>query len=172
MRRVCAMMVGGLLCLAADAGAAQNAAGTQQQAAPQPHPPAWSTACSGTSRSSAADCVIEQRVFLSESGQLFGALSIRIPADTHSPVMMLQLPLGLFLPAGVSLAVDGGTAQTLAVQTCEASGCYVGSPLSADLLSAMKKGTQLGITFQNTQKKTITMPISLAGFTTAYSSIE
>jgi invasion protein IalB len=36
----------------------------------------------------------------------------------------------------------------------------------------MKKGTQLGITFQNTQKKTITMPISLAGFTTAYSSIE
>ncbi len=148
------------------------AAGAPASAPPAQQQPVWSTTCTGATRSSIADCAIEQRVFLSQTGQLFGAMTIRVPADTRAPVMMLQLPLGLFLPAGIAIAVDGGTPEALPVQTCEASGCYAGSPISAALLAAMKKGSQLGITFQNMQKKSITMPISLSGFTAAFSAIE
>jgi invasion protein IalB len=72
----------------------------------------------------------------------------------------------------VSLAVDGGAGETLPIQTCEASGCYIGSALSPTLLAAMKKGKQLVVTFQNTQKNAIAMPISLNGFTAAFASIE
>lgn len=157
----------------------------QDQAAPAPSPaPAppvsdgaaptqtWSTICSAAARKDAADCAIDQRVVLKQTGQVVGGITIRVPAETRKPVMMVRLPLGLYLPAGASLSVDGGVAEFFPIQTCEADGCYVGSPLTETLLAAMRGGNQLQIAVQNIQKSTVTIPISLVGFTSAYASIE
>jgi hypothetical protein len=52
-----------------------------------------------------------------------------VPADTKAPVIMIQTPLDLFLPAGVTLSVDGGNPVPFELQTCNVKGCYAGAKL-------------------------------------------
>jgi invasion protein IalB len=56
-------------------------------------------------------CEIEQSLFITKTGQLVASVNIKIPPDTRLPVMMIQLPVGLFLPGGVNLQIDEGKSQ-------------------------------------------------------------
>jgi invasion protein IalB len=85
---------------------------------------------------------------------------------------MVQLPLGLNLPGGAKIQVDDGKATDLQIQTCENRGCYAGTPISSELLAAMKTGKQLKLSFQNLAKETITIPMPLADFAAAYDKIK
>lgn len=85
--------------------------------------------------------------------------------------MMIQAPLGLFLPAGISIDVDGADPQRFELQTCDAGGCYAGSPLADEFLARMSKGQTLNVNFQNLNKQSINVPVTLVGFTAAYQNI-
>ena len=98
--------------------------------------------------------------------------NIRVASDTRTPNAVIQLPLGLNLPAGAKLQVDEGKVSDLQIQTCEQRGCYANSPISPELLAAMKSGKQLKVSFQNLTKKIITIPMPLADFTAAYDKIK
>ena len=109
---------------------------------------------------------------LTQTGQLIVLVNIRVPSDTHAPVMLVQLPLGLNLPVGAKLQVDDGKLIDVPIQTCEARGCYASTPIAPDLLAAMKSGKQMKLSFQNMAKETITIPMPLADFATAYDKIK
>jgi invasion protein IalB len=115
---------------------------------------------------------MEQRAFITSTGQFIGSVTIRIPPDTLQPVMMITMPLGLSLASGVVFNVDGGASTTLPIQTCDGNGCYAGSSVSSDLLSAMARGTTLNVTFKNLSLQDISLPMSLIGFTAAYQKIQ
>jgi len=85
---------------------------------------------------------------------------------------MVQLPLGLNLPGGAKLQVDDGKTAELQIQTCENRGCYAAVPISPDLLTALRSGKQLKVSFQNLSKETITIPMPLTDFATAYDKIK
>ena len=62
---------------------------------------------------------------LTKTGQLIVARQHpRIAPETRAPVALVQLPLGLNLPAGAKVQVDDGKAADLQIQTCEQRGCY------------------------------------------------
>lgn len=155
-------------------GGAGGVLGQDTAAAPAtPPPPApWGARCASAARTTAPDCVIEQRVVLSNSGQLLAAVTIRLPPDSQTPVMMIQTPFGLNLPAGLKLAVDEKPFETLPLQTCDGGGCYAGNVVSPELLNALKQGTTLSITFQDPNQRDIAVPVSLNGFTAAYEKIQ
>jgi invasion protein IalB len=132
----------------------------------------WTTQCSGAARTDDLDCAIEQRIVLTETGQLLVALTLRIPADTREPVLMIHVPIGVFLPSGLNVVVDDALIDTLQVQTCDLNGCYAGSSDLGALLEAMKRGSTMTIRFQDLAKQEIAVPMSLVGFAAAYSSIE
>jgi invasion protein IalB len=115
---------------------------------------------------------MEQTVVLTGSGQLLASAVVRVPADTRQPVMMIQVPVGLYLPAGLNLQVDDEKPQPLELQTCDLKGCYAGTPLPPEMLSAMKAGKRLTITFQNLAKENIVVPLTLANFAEAYQKIQ
>ena len=142
--------------------------------APQntPPPPGWIARCASASRDAPLECAVEQNAVLPRTGQLVIAVNIRVPADTHTPSALIQLPLGLNIPAGAKLQVDDGKTVDLQIQTCEARGCYTGTAIAPDLLSAMKSGKQLKISFQNLSKETLTVPLPLADFAAAYDKIK
>ena len=58
-------------------------------------------------------------------------INIRVAADTRTPIALVQLPLGLNLPAGAKLQVDDGKTADLQIQTCEQRGCYANTPIAA-----------------------------------------
>jgi invasion protein IalB len=137
-----------------------------------PASPGWIARCSSASRDAPLECAIEQTAVLTKTGQLIVLFNIRIASDTRQPIAIIQLPLGLNLPAGAKLQVDDGKVSELQIQTCEQRGCYANSPIAADLLAAMKSGKQLKVSFQNLGKETITIPMPLADFAAAYDKIK
>lgn len=157
--------------------AAQTAAtpaAPQAETAPAnaPAPPGWAARCTSTSRDAPLECAIEQTAVLSKTGQLIVLVNIRVPSDTHAPVALVQLPLGLNLPVGAKLQVDDGKAIDLQIQTCENRGCYASTPIAPELLTALKSGKQLKVSFQNLAKETMTIPMPLADFSAAYDKIK
>lgn len=140
--------------------------------APAPAPPGWAARCNSPGRSAPLECAIEQTAVLTKTGQLIVLINVRVPAETRTPVALVQLPLGLNLPAGAKLQVDDGKTSDLQIQTCEARGCYANTPISPDMLAAMKSGKQLKVSFQNLAKETITIPMPLADFAAAYEKIK
>jgi invasion protein IalB len=147
-------------------------AAPQADAATTPPPPGWAARCSSASRDAPLECAIEQTAVLSKTGQLIVLVNIRVTSDTHMPVALVQLPLGLNLPGGAKFQVDDGKATDLQIQTCENRGCYASTPIAADLLASMKSGKQLKVSFQNLGKETITIPMPLADFAAAYDKIK
>jgi len=137
-----------------------------------PASPGWVARCTSASRDAPLECAIEQSAVLTKTGQLIVLINIRVPSDTHTPVAVIQLPLGLNLPVGAKLQVDDGKTSDLQIQTCEARGCYTNAPISPDLLAAMKSGKQLKVSFQNMAKETISIPLPLADFAAAYDKIK
>jgi invasion protein IalB len=157
---------------AAQAAPPPSAATSEGAAASAPPPPGWIARCSSTSRSATLECAIEQSAVLTKTGQLIVLINIRVSADTRAPIALVQLPLGLNLPVGAKLQVDDGKVAELQIQTCEARGCYANLPIAPDVLAAMKTGKQLKVSFQNLAKETISIPMPLADFATAYEKIK
>ena len=155
----------------AQATPAPTPAASEGAAASAP-PPGWIARCSSGRRSSSLECAIEQSAVLSKTGQLIVLINIRVSADTRAPVALVQLPLGLNLPAGAKLQVDDGKASDMQIQTCEARGCYANLPVSPEMLATLKTGKQLKVSFQNLSKETITIPMPLADFAAAYEKIK
>ena len=146
--------------------------GISVAAGPQSGLPGWIARCTSASRDAPLECAIEQTAILTKTGQLIVLVNIRVPSDTHAPVMLVQLPLGLNLPAGAKWQVDDGKVIEVPIQTCEARGCYASTPIAPDVLAAMKSGKQMKVSFQNMTKETITIPMPLAEFAAAYDKIK
>jgi invasion protein IalB len=146
-----------------------DAAATAAPGSPQS---GWAVRCSSASREAPLECAMEQTAVLSKTGQLIVLVNIRVPSDTRVPVAMVQLPLGLNLPGGARLQVDDGKTADLQIQTCENRGCYAGTAIAPDVLAALKSGKELKLSFQNLAKETITIPMPLTDFATAYDKIK
>jgi invasion protein IalB len=144
-------------------------------AAAEPAPaaaPGWAARCTSASRNAPLECAMEQTAVLSKTGQLVVLVNIRVPADTHAPVMLVQLPLGLNLPGGAKFQVDDGKTADLPIQTCENRGCYASATIAPDELAALKAGKQMKVSFQTMNKETITIPMPLTDFAPAYDKIK
>ena len=151
---------------------APAAPAADQGSATAPPQPGWAARCSSVSRDAPPECAVEQTAVLSKTGQLIVLVNIRVPSDTRAPIALVQLPLGLNLPAGAKLQIDDGKAVDLQVQTCESRGCYASTPVAADMLTALKSGKQLKISFQTMSKETIAIPMPLGDFAAAYDKIK
>jgi invasion protein IalB len=142
------------------------AAGDLPPAMAQDAVAAWRVECAGDGKT--LDCRALQQMINREDKQLVVQLSARLAPDTKAPVLIIQLPLGISLTEPVQIKVDNGAAERQPVQTCTNVGCIVTVPLKEPLLAAMRGGTLLKVSFQDTGKRTITIDVPLLGFGLAF----
>jgi invasion protein IalB len=154
----------------ADPAPAPTPAPAADQAAKPPG--GWSSRCLSESRGAPPECVVEQNAFVTNTGQLVASVTIRLPADTRQPVMMVQVPVGLYVPFGITFQIDDGKPESLPIQTCDLKGCYAGAPVAADRLAALKSGKRLAIGFQNLQRQSINIPFVLQSFAETYQKVQ
>jgi invasion protein IalB len=147
-------------------GMACTVSGLSFPATAQDVPAAWRVECVGDGKT--LDCRAIQQMINREDKQLVAQLSTRIAADTKAPVLLIQLPLGISLTEPVQLKVDNGITERQPVQTCTNVGCIVSVPLKEPLLTAMRSGTTLKMSFQDTSKRTIAIDVPLLGFGLAF----
>ena len=94
-----------------------------------------------------------------------------MPPETKKPVMLIQVPLGTYLPPGASLQIGQDDARTLPFQSCNRAGCIAEYAVTNAELATMAKGADLTVSFQTLQKQPITLQVPSAGFAVAYAKI-
>jgi invasion protein IalB len=130
----------------------------------------WRVECTNVGKT--LDCRALVEVMQRDSRQVITSLTVRYPAETKKPVMMVQVPLGVLVNEPIALTVDTNQPVQTSVQTCTQAGCFAGSPISDVLISTMRVGKQLTIVFYNANKQAITVTVPLAGFAMAYDKIK
>lgn len=118
-------------------------------------------------------CYMFQNASNKETGQMIMHVRIGYAPDNPEPIMIAILPLGALLPPGVGLMLEGVEPVKMTFLACAKEGCTTaGQPLKKDILGAMKKGDQALLRVALLNKKVVSLPISLKGFTRAFNSIQ
>ncbi|MGD0532712.1 MAG: invasion associated locus B family protein [Methyloceanibacter sp.] len=140
-------------------------------AEPEPAQPAWVVNCGDNQGK--LDCLSGQSVFIKTTGQRLLSVAVRVPPDTKKPIMLLQVPLGVYLPAGVSLRIGKDAAKTLPFKVCDQGGCMAEYAVTEPEIAAMLKGAGLTISAQNqNQQPAFTVTVPVTGFPAAYAKIK
>ncbi len=156
-------LAGAAPALAEEGEAAPAPAAAQQPAAN------WAVPCDG--QAGAIDCRVVQTLMVKGTRQILLAVTVRRPDKAADPAMLVRLPHGLYLPAGVTLQIDEGKPEAHVVQTCDNRGCYAGLPIPKAMLAALSKGQKLSVVVQDTNKRAITMTMGLQGFADAFAKL-
>jgi invasion protein IalB len=149
---------------AACTGALAQTGGGGQVPSEQTPVSGWRTSCAAAERAGPLDCALEQRAFVAQTGQLLVRVTVRVDGKERKPALMIQLPLGLHLPAGVELRIDEHKPEPLGLQMCDAAGCYAGMALSDAFLARLNGGRQLLISFEDPSKRRVNVTMPLQGF--------
>ena len=149
-----------------------QAAPSAGAAKPQAAGPGWAVNCKSGAKEKELECRMSQTVVLKQSGQVLTNVAFRIPTDTKKLEIIVQLPLGMLLPAGATVQVDENPPQRLNIRACDRSGCFAQAPIAPETLALLRKGKQLKVGFQNLAEKQITIPLSLDGFGDAYEKMQ
>ena len=100
---------------------------------------------------------------------------IPLPEERSDAVagVTIVTPLGSLLTAGLNVSIDGGEAAGYPFRLCNQAGCVVQFGLSANDLTAFKRGATANITVVPAQApdQTIRLDASLSGFTAAYEAL-
>lgn len=110
-----------------------------------------------------------------ENGKPVMAVAVGKVPGNPNPGMIILLPLGISLPPGVELRIDGGAEIPARVERCERQGCQVEMLLEPDLLSALKAGQQVTVDFHVHRQdglRRVRVPVSLLGFTAALDEVK
>jgi invasion protein IalB len=142
------------------------AAQAGQPSQPQPN---WIVTCSQAT--AGLDCRAGQSLFLRKTRQRVLSVAVRVPADTKKPVLLMQLPLGVYLPAGATLQIGKEEAKTLPFLGCDQGGCVAEYPVTDGELAAIVKGADLTISAQTGSKKPFSLTVPALGFGAAYAKI-
>ena len=118
------------------------------------------------------DCRAVQILVVKKTGRPFLTFAIQVPPDTKTPKMLVVLPLGTYLPAGIALQFGKEAAKRLPIEACDRSGCLAEYAVSEAEIGAMLKGADVTLSIQNQQKKPVTLVVSAAGFAEAYEKIK
>jgi len=145
------------------------------QAQPQNNPQntnePWAIQCGEDSTSGKKFCRMQQSLRYKKTGQRLLAVIIQPQTIEPKLAILLSLPHGLYLPAGTAFKIDDGEENRMVIETCDAEGCYATGGISEEMVKIMKKGEKMLIGFQASNKKPITIPITLKGFTAAFDKI-
>jgi len=117
-------------------------------------------------------CYIFQNVSNKENGKMVMQVRIGIASEKKQPVMIVTLPLGVLIPSGAAFIMEGSEPLKLPFLACAPEGCTtVGQPLSDAMVGAMKKGDQASVRVALLNRKVLSLPISLKGFTRATAAL-
>lgn len=117
-------------------------------------------------------CYLFQNVSNKESGKMVMQVRIGIAPEKKQPVLIVTLPLGVLIPPGAAFIVEGSEPLKMPFLACAPEGCTtVGQLLSKELLAAMKKGDKAVIRVALLNRKVLTLPVSLKGFTRANAAL-
>lgn len=132
---------------------------------------AWSIVCDQPAGASSEQCALMQNVIAEDRPEVGLSVVVLKTADKKARVLRVLAPLGVLLPNGLGLNVDGKDIGRAYFVRCFTDGCYAEVILEETLLSTLQGGgTATFIVFQ-TPEEGIGIPVDLTGFTDGFAAL-
>ena len=133
----------------------------------------WGYKCEKSPDGNRELCFIFQNVTKKEGGQLVLGARVAYREGQGDPLIVLTVPLGSLLPPGAALVMEGVEPVKATYFLCANEGCTtIATPLSPDMVAAMKKGENAVVRVAAPNKQVVGLPLSLKGFTKALNSLK
>ncbi len=118
-------------------------------------------------------CGIVQLVSRPNTSEPFLAVEVGYPRDGDIAIVSFTVPLGILLPVGVHMQIDDSeNTANVPFTVCVPGGCRAMLKLNEETLGMFKRGTVLKITVADTRGGTLTLPVSLRGFTAGINALK
>ena len=134
--------------------------------------PAWVAKCTSESRKGPVACSVEETLILANTGQAVASVIVQVQSSAQQPVMLIRIPVGIYLPAGVIFQIDEGAPKSIPLQTCDGQGCYAEMQISSNVIAALKGGKRFSVSFQNLAKNKIVLPMVIDNFAEVFQKIQ
>ncbi|HLS67860.1 MAG TPA: invasion associated locus B family protein [Kiloniellales bacterium] len=116
-------------------------------------------------------CEMLQPVEDPESGEPVMAVVVPSSVPNQPLVAWFVLPLGVLLPPGIAISVDGSEPERLPIRHCEPGGCLAPLELEGGILQRLQNGVELQVMAYGIDEQQVSIPISLMGFTAALNAL-
>lgn len=135
----------------------------------------WNLECHPTGPEQKLVCEVSKKIALEKTRKILLTVFVT-PRNTgkgaEAYVLRYQLPHGLNLASGVKVQVDKGKALSPIFVTSSQAGVFARLRMSAILLGALKKGTVMKVDFAAMNGTSLSIPVSLQGFSAVYDKLK
>jgi len=132
---------------------------------------AWSIICDVPAGASSEQCALMQNVVAEDRPEVGLSVVVLKTADNKARVLRVLAPLGVILPNGLGLNIDGKDLGRAYFVRCTDDGCYAEVILKDDLLNTMKTGTTATFIIFASPEEGIGIPVDLDGFKDGYEKL-
>ncbi|GLS37780.1 invasion protein B [Mesorhizobium tianshanense] len=132
---------------------------------------AWSIICDTPAGATSEQCVMMQNVVAEDRPEMGLSVVVLRTADNKAEILRVLAPLGVLLPNGLGLNVDGKDIGRAYFVRCFQDGCYAEVILEKPLLDTLKTGTSATFIVFQTPEEGIGIPVELKGFADGFAAL-
>jgi invasion protein IalB len=132
---------------------------------------AWSVICDVPAGASGEQCALMQNVVAEDRPEVGLSVVVLRTADNKAEILRVLAPLGVLLPNGLGLNVDGKDIGRAYFVRCFQDGCYAEVILEPSLLDTLKAGTSATFIVFQTPEEGIGIPVDLTGFSDGFAAL-
>jgi len=125
---------------------------------------AWSIICDTPGGATTEQCALMQNVIAEDRPEVGLSVVVLRTADDQAEILRVLAPLGVLLPNGLGLNVDGNDIGRAYFVRCFQDGCYAEVILEQPLLDTLRNGDAATFIVFQTPEEGIGIPVELDGF--------
>lgn len=131
----------------------------------------WSILCDTPAGAKAEQCALVQNVVAEDRPEVGLSVVVLKTADNKAKILRVLAPLGVLLPNGLGLNVDGKDIGRAYFVRCFQDGCYAEVILEDALIKSLSAGTSATFIVFQTPEEGIGIPVDLKGFADGFKAL-
>lgn len=131
----------------------------------------WQMSCDTPPGASFEQCALIQNVSAEDQRNVGLSVIVLKTADRQARLLRILAPLGVLLPNGLGLNIDGKDIGRVAFVRCLPNGCVAEVVLDDELVNSLSTGTNAIFVVFKTPEEGIGIPVSLAGFKDGFAQL-
>lgn len=133
----------------------------------------WEIRCETPAGAKKEQCAMTQFVVAENRPNVGLTLIVLRTADKQSHVLRVLAPLGVLLPSGLGLRIDGENLGNVSFVRClPDGGCVAEIVMDDNLINKLKAGSLATFVIFQTPEEGIGIPIELKGFTAGFEALD
>ena len=132
---------------------------------------AWNILCDTPAGAKSEQCALVQNVVAEDRPEVGLSVVVLKTADNKAKILRVLAPLGVLLPNGLGLNVDGKDMGRAYFVRCFQDGCYAEVILEDTLIKTLQAGTSATFIVFQTPEECIGIPVDLKGFADGYAAL-